>query len=422
MKVDIRDHGSPWRKLLVIEVPSEELERAFQDVVEEYRSRVQLPGFRKGHVPRNVIELQFGHSMEHEVLERAVKRSYESAVREQKLEPVTYPTIEKIEFARGKPLTYQAQIDVRPKVTPKDYLGLDVDSRETQVSDEDVDKALEDLRQRTAEWAPVERPAGESDAVLVNYVRLNAKGKPIRKTEQKDALVELGATGLLPEFRTNLIGTKAGDHRDFQVTYPADFGNEELRGRASTFSVDVQGVRERRVRPLDDEFAKEIAGMRDLAELKARVRLNLEGEARLKSQREQEESLVDQVIARNPMELPESMVAEYLEELVQRLRGEGREWSSEEEERFRTEYRPLAERRIKRDLLLDSIARAESVSVSDEDIDQALRGAAEGEDAPPETERVLRSPEHRERARAHLMERKVFALLREKARLKMAVA
>jgi len=422
LKVDIRDHGSPWRKLLVIEVPSDELERAFQDVVEEYRSRVQLPGFRKGHVPRNVIELQFGHSMEHEVLERAVKRSYESAVREQKLEPVTYPTIEKIEFARGKPLTYQAQIDVRPKVTPKDYLGLDVDSKETQVSDEDVDKALEELRQRTAEWAPVERVAGESDAVLVNYVRLNAKGKPIRKTEQKDALVELGASGLLPEFQANLRGTKAGDHRDFQVTYPADFGNEELRGRSSTFSVDVQGVRERRVRPLDDEFAKEIAGMRDLAELKARVRLNLEGEARLKAQREQEESLVDQVIARNPMDLPESMVVEYLEELVQRLRGEGREWSSEEEERFRTEYRPLAERRIKRDLLLDSIARAESVAVSDEDIDQALRGAAEGEGAPPETERVLRSPEHRERARAHLMERKVFALLREKARLKMAVA
>jgi len=406
----------------VIEVPSDELERAFQDVVEEYRSRVQLPGFRKGHVPRNVIELQFGHSMEHEVLERAVKRSYESVVREQKLEPVTYPTIEKIEFARGKPLTYQAQIDVRPKVTPKDYLGLDVDSKETQVSDEDVDKALEELRQRTAEWAPVERPAGDSDAVLVNYVRLNAKGKPIRKTEQKDALVELGASGLLPEFRTNLQGTQAGDHRDFQVTYPADFGNEELRGRSSTFSVDVQGVRERRVRPLDDEFAKEIAGMRDLAELKARVRLNLEGEARLTAQREQEESLVDQVIARNPMDLPESMVAEYLEELVQRLRGEGREWSSEEEERFRTEYRPLAERRIKRDLLLDSIARAESVTVSDEDIDQALRGAAEGEGAPPETERVLRSPEHRERARAHLMERKVFGLLREKARLKMAVA
>jgi trigger factor len=422
LKVDIRDHGSPWRKLLVIEVPPDELERAFQDVVEEYRSRVQLPGFRKGHAPRNVIELQFGHSMEHEVLERAVKRSYESAVREQKLEPVTYPTIEKIEFARGKPLTYQAQVDVKPHVKPKDYLGLDVDSKETQISDEDVDKALDELRQRTAEWAPVERVAGEGDAVLVNYVRLNAKGKPIRKTEQKDALVELGASGLLPEFRANLAGTKAGDHRDFQVTYPADFGNEELRGRSSTFSVDVQGVRERRVRPLDDEFAKEIAGMRDLAELRARVRLNLEGEARLKAQREQEESLVDQVIARNPMELPESMVVEYLEELVQRLKGEGREWSSEEEERFRKEYRPLAERRIKRDLLLDSIARAESVAVSEEDIDQALRGAAEGEGAPPETERVLRSPEHRERARAHLMERKVFALLREKARLKMAVA
>ncbi|HXF59221.1 MAG TPA: trigger factor [Candidatus Saccharimonadales bacterium] len=422
MKVDVRDHGSPWRKLLVIEVPSDELERALQDVIQEYRSRVQLPGFRKGHVPRNVIELQFGHSMEHEVLERVVKRSYESAVKEQKLIPVTYPTIEKVDYARGKPLTFEAQVDIRPSVTPKDYLGLDVDAKEVQISDEDLDKALDELRQRTADWAPVERPAAEGDAVLVDYVRLNAKGKPIRKTEQKDALVELGASGLLPEFRTNLLGTKPGDHRNFTVTYPQEFGNEELRGRSATFSVDVQGVRERRIRPLDDEFAKEIAGMRDLAELRARVRLNMEGEARVKAQREQEEALADQVIERNPMDLPESMVEEYLEELVQRLRGEGREWTSEEEDRFRKEYRPLAERRIKRDILLDSIARAETVTVTDEEIDQALRGAAEGEDAPPETERVLRSAEHRDRARAHLMERKVFALLREKARLKMAVA
>src|SRR6185295_15706713 len=140
------------------------------------------------------------------------------------------------------------------------YLGLDVDARETQIADEEVDKALEELRNRTAEWAPVERPAGAEDAVLVDYVRLNAKGKPIRKTEQKDALVELSASGLLPEFRTNLVGTKPGDHRNFQVTYPDTFGNEELRGRSATFSVDVQGVRERRIRPLDDEFAKEIAG------------------------------------------------------------------------------------------------------------------------------------------------------------------
>lgn len=422
MKVDIRDHGSPWRKLLVIEVPPDELERAFQDVVEEFRSRVQLPGFRKGHVPRNVIELQFGHSMEHEVLERVVKRSYESVVRDQKLEPISYPTIEKIEFARGKPLTYEAQVDIKPSVNPRDYLGLDVDAKETQVTDEEVDKTLDELRQRTAEWTPVDREAGDTDAVLVDYVRLNAKGKPIRKTEQKDALVELSASGLLPEFRTHLLGTKAGEHRSFQVSYPPEFGNEELRGRSATFSVVVQGVRERRIRPLDDEFAREIAGMRDLAELRARVRLNMEGEARVKAQREQEEALIDQVIARNPMELPESMVREYLEELLQRLKGEGREWTPEEEDRFRREYRPLAERRIKRDLLLDSIARAESVTVTDEDIDQALRGAAEGEDAPPETERVLRSAEHRDRARAHLTERKVFALLREKARLKMAVA
>ncbi len=422
MKVDVRDHGSPWRKLLTIEVPSDELESAFQSVVEEFRSRVELPGFRKGHVPRNVLELQFGHSMEHEVLERVVKRSYEVAVREQKLTPITYPTIEKIDFTRGKPLTYEAQVEVRPHVTPKDYLGLEVESKEIAVSDEDLNRALDELRGRTAEWVAVDRAAADNDAVLVDYVRLNAKGKPVRKSEQKDALVELGATGLLPEFQKNLIGVTAGDHRTFDVIYPAEFGNEELRGRTATFSVQVQGVRERRVRPLDDEFAREIAGMRDIAELRARVRLNMEGEARLKAQRELEEALVDQIIGRNPIELPDSMVREYLEELLQRLKGEGRDWTSEEEDRFRKEYRPMAERRIKRDLLIDAIALAESVKVTDEEIDGSLRGSADGESAPPETERLLRNPEHRERARAHLMERKAFALLREKARLKMAVA
>ena len=421
MKVTVRDQGGPWRKVLKIEVPSEDLDRAFNEVTEEFQMKTALPGFRKGHVPRNVLELQFGHSMEHEVLERVVKRSYEAALHQESLNPVSYPTIEKIDFSRGKPLTFEAQLEVRPQVTPKDYFELEVSGAEVKVSDEDVAKALEELRQRTAEWKPVDRVAGEGDAVLVDYARLNAKGKPIRKTEQKDALVEMGASGLLPEFQKNLMGTKEGDHRTFEVAYPADFGNEELRGRTATFSVQVRGVRERWVRPLDDDFSREIAGMRDLSELRARVRLNMEGEARLRAQRDQDEALVDQILDRNPLDLPESMVTEYLGELLQRLKTQGREWTLDDEDRFRREYRPMAERRIKRDLLLDAIARREAVQVSEEDIDGTLRGAAQGEVAPPETERLLRSAEHRERARAHLVERKVFGLLREKARLKMAV-
>jgi trigger factor len=421
LRVEIKERG-PWQKVLAIEVPPEELDRTFEDVVEEYRNRAVLPGFRRGKVPRNVLELQFGHSMEHEVLERVVKRSYERAIREQNLDPVTYPTIDKIDFQRGKALSYEAQVEIRPKVTPKDYFGLELAGTDAVVGDEDVDRALEDLRQRTSEWAPVEREAGAGDAVLVDYVRLNAKGRPVRRSEQKDALVELGAKGLLPEFQSNLVGTKAGDHRTFEVSYPADFGNEELRGRSATFSVQVQGVRERRVRPLDDEFATAIAGMRDLAELRSRVRLNLEGERRLRAHRDQEERLVDQLIERNPFDLPEGMVREYLDELLRRLKTEGTEWTPEEAERVRAEYRPTAERRIKRDLLLDAIAAIEAVTVAEEEIDETLKGAAEGDVPPPETERLLRSPEQRERARSHLTERKVFAMLREKARLKMAAA
>lgn len=421
MRVDVRDGESgAWQKVLAIEVPAEELAEDYAAILEDYQKRAVLPGFRKGRVPRNVLELQFGHSLEHEVLERAVKRSYERALREHKLEPVSFPAIEKIRFDKGKPLTYEAKVEIRPEVTPRDYFGLDVQPAEPAVGDEDVEKAIEDLRQRTAEWVPVEREAAPGDAVLVDYVRLNPKGKPIHRSQQKDALVELEAQGLLPEFREHLLGKKTGDHVDFPVTYPADFRNEELRGKSVSFSLDVKGVRERKLRPLDDAFASEVVGMSDLAELKARIRLNLEGEARLKAMRDQEEAMIDQILAKNPLVLPESMVREYLDELLQRLKDESRSWTAEEETRFRSEYRPLAERRIKRDLLIDAIIRAEGVSVGDEEIDQILRGSVEEGVPPQEAERMLRNPAQRERARAHLAERKLFALLREKARLKMA--
>jgi len=419
LRVDVRDSGTAaWEKVLTIEVPPEELDEDYNAILEDYRRRAVLPGFRKGHAPKNVLELQFGHSLEHEVLERAVKRSYERAMKEQDLHPISYPSIDKIRFDKGQPLSYEAKVEVRPSVTPKDYFGLEIENQEIAVPDEEVEKAIEELRQRAAEWTPVEREAAPGDAVVVDYRRLNAKGKPIHRSEQKDALVELDAQGLLPEFRDNLVGKKAGDRITFDVTYPEDFGNEELRGKKVTFSLEMNGVRERRVRPLDDAFATEVIGVKDLAELRARVRLNLEGEARMRSQRELEDKIVDQILARNPFDLPETMVREYLEELIQRLK-EGREWSPEDEERFRTEYRPMAERRIKRDLVLDAIIRAESIAITSEEVDELLRGAGRDQEPGPEVERMVRNPAQRERAASHLLERKLFALLREKARLKI---
>jgi trigger factor len=419
LKVEVRDSESGIsQKVLSIEVSPEELNEDYEAILEDYRRRAVLPGFRKGKVPRNVLELQFGHSLEHEVLERAVKRTYERAVKEHRIQPVSYPSIEKIRFDKGQPLSYEATVDVRPTITPKDYFELNVAPTEVTVGEDEVERAIEELRQRTADWGPVEREAQAGDAVLVDYIRLNAKGKPIHKSEQKDALVELDAQGLLPEFRENLLGKKGGEHLDFTVTYPEEFGNADLKGRTVTFSLDVKGVRERRIRPLDDAFASEVIGMRDLAELRARMRLNLEGEARLKARRDEEEAIVDQLLAKNPIALPETMVREYLEELLQRLKDD-REWTPEEEERFRTEYRPTAERRIKRDLLLDAIVRAESITVSEEEIDETLRGAI-GEETPgPEAERAMRNPAQRERAGSHLLERKLFQLLREKAQLKI---
>ena len=127
MRVDVRDsETAAWEKVLTIEVPPEELDEDYNAILEDYRRRAVLPGFRKGHAPKSVLELQFGHSLEHEVLERAVKRSYERAMKEQDLHPISYPSIDKIRFDKGKPLSYEAKVEVRPAVTPKDYFGLEI--------------------------------------------------------------------------------------------------------------------------------------------------------------------------------------------------------------------------------------------------------------------------------------------------------
>lgn len=420
MKVEVRDE-SAWRKVLSIEVAPEELKQDYDAALEDYRRKAVIPGFRKGKVPRTMLESQFGHSLEHDVLERAVRRAYQEAVKEKELEPVEYPAIDKISYEKGKPLSFEAAVDIRPVVTARDYEGLEMESTDSAVPDAEIDKAMEDLRQRAASWEKVEREAAEADAAVIDYVRLNAKGKPVHKSEQVDALVELGASGLLPEFKANLVGRKAGDAVRFEVAYPADFGNEELRGKSSTFSVQVKEVRERRMKELNDEFAGEVAGLGDMAELRARIRLNLEGEARMRLQRDQEEALVSQLLERNPLELPQSMIAGYLEEVSQRLKGEGEEWNEEQQAQFLVEYRPHAERRLKRDILLDAIVRAEGISVPEEEVDETLRGASEGSLPPPEMERLIRNAGQRERARVHLAERKVFALLRGKAKVKMAV-
>jgi trigger factor len=421
VKVDVREAG-PWRRVLAIEVPPEELRKDYDVALDEYGRKAALPGFRKGKAPRSMLEAQFGHSLEQEVLERAVRRSYQEAVREKGLDPVEFPAIDKISYEKGKPLSYEAAVDVRPEITPTNYAGLDLESRETAVSDDDVEKAIQELRERAASWERVDRPANAADALLVDYVRLNAKGKPVHKSEQTDALVELDAEGLLPEFKANLQARKAGDTVRFDVTYPGDFGNEELRGRTSAFRVQVKEVRERKVRDLDDAFAADVAGMRDLGELRARIRLNLEGEARMRLLRDQEEQLVNQLIERNPLDLPESMIEGYLHEVSQRLKGENQEWTEEQKSQFLTEYRPHAERRLKRDLLIDALARVEGVEIPEEEVDAALQHAAEGSVSPPELERLTRNAAQRERARSHLTERKVFALLREKAEVKMTVS
>ena len=294
------------------------------------------------------------------------------------------------------------------------------------MADGDVARVLEDLRQRAAEYPPAEAEAGEGSLVVVDYVAKGEDGQLLPDGKRHNYPLELGAAGLLPEFRAGLLGARAGESRTLNVPYAADFRNQDLAGKNVRYEMKIKEVREKKLPDLDDTFARERFGARDLEDLRSRIRLRLEGEEHLAARERLEAALVEEVVKRNEFTPPESMVEGILDRLSERAREEDKEVPDEEIARLRVAYRAAAERTVKRDLLWEAIARDEQLEVPQDELDAEIRrivesGAAEaaaGQRAPDEA--ALRSPRNLERIRGALLDRKVYEFLIQAAEVKTA--
>lgn len=402
------------KRVLEIEVPAEEVSRHTDDVVDEYRKNIALPGFRKGKVPRHLVKARIADSLQEEVLRRAIPAAYQQAVAEAEVHPAGEPQVKDLEFKDGEPLKFNVHIEVWPRFELAGYQELPLVREEYEITDEEVARQFDGLRESRATMDAVDRAAQATDVVAVDYWLVGASGE---RGELKQGLIELSAPGTPEPFNTALMTVKAGDDR--RVVLPASTHTTES-GEVHThpeqvFDVHVNEVREKRLPALDDVFANGVMGTENaggMAELTNRIRTHLEAEETRRSRQALEEALYDKLIAQSQFELPEGVIKSELDEIVARARKEHERLSDEDEAKLRGAYRPGIERSLRIELILAAAGRQENVKLEEEEVDAEIKRYAEREGkSVAEIKGRLRRTEAMDRLRNDMYKHKVIERL-----------
>ncbi len=376
MKTDFQDLNDT-RKQLHVEIPSDVVSAQIERVTRDYSRKARIPGFRPGKAPARVIKQRFKDQILHDVAHDLIPQAIDDALRERGVEAVDTPDVRDVNVEEGRALTFTASFDTLPPFELKDYSTLLLRRPSTAIEEEAVDHALQRLRDRAARYEPVEgRAVAEGDTLTVDLERSDPKGGP---GETRTGVgIELGAKANPPGFDEQLLGVEIGITKEFSVHFPADYAIGELAGTEVSYKVAVKEIRRRVLPELDDEFAKDLGQFETLAALRARVREDLEHEARHAAERDVRSELRKQLAAWLPFEVPPSLVEREvdrrLEEFARRLmeqnidpRQAGIDWSA-----FRESQRGAAREGVASAIVLEEVARRETVEVTDADLEREV--------------------------------------------------
>lgn len=421
MKVTVEEL-SPSKRVLHVELPPERVADRVEVTFREWGQKLQLPGFRRGRVPREIIRRRFESEVHDEVLRSLIPDSYQEALTQTSLEPISQPAVEDIHFHAGEPLTYRAVVEVKPPVTAKDYLGIGLEREKIEVTDQEVDRALEYLREDAAEYAPMEGwPALRDDLVVLDHEG-NLQGKPFKGGSGKNLTVALGHEGYLPGFTDQLTGMQKGESKHFHLDMPPDYPRKELAGRTVEFRVTVKEVKKRRVPELNDEFAKSVGDVETLGALRDKLRQQLIQRKTREQDGALKRALMEKLVQQHAIVVPEAMVereaAAVLEELAMTFRATGgrMEGLPDDPEVLKTQARETAARRVKESLLLEAVAKQEQLTVTDEEIGAEVNTLASlYRQEPAAVRRALEDPVRKAGLTGRLLERKALNFLLEHA-------
>lgn len=388
MNVTVENLG-PCKKLLRVELDVAAVDAAFDSVTKEYQRHAQLPGFRPGKAPRDLVVKSFGPRIEEEVKKKLIPDSYQKALEQEKIRAAVYPDIEEIQFGRGQTLQFAATVETQPEFELPEYKGLHVKRETVIVTDADVDKALNVLREQRTDYKDVTRPVAAGDIAVVNYTG-TCDGKPITETaptargltEQKAFWLRCEAGQFIPGFTEQLHGLNAGEKRTVNVDFPADFVSAQLVGKKGVYEVELVQVKERVLPELNDDFAKSF-GAESLEKLRAGIQQDLAADRNEKASRAVRDQLVQTLASKVNFDLPESIVLQTTRNVVYNIvqenqqRGIPKEAIEQQKDAIFANANASAKDRVKAMFLLNRIAEKEGIKVEQQEILERVQAMAQ---------------------------------------------
>jgi trigger factor len=383
---------SATRATLEIEIPAEEVEKAFSSVTRAYARRAAIPGFRKGKAPEAVVAKRFGDEIKGDVLEAVLPDALASAIEEKKLAVLGRPRVDELKWEPPGPIRFSAHLDLKPAVDPGDYRGLPVEDQAVEPEESEVAKVVDRIRESHAEFHPIEgRAAAPGDFAVADiegaFVEILAPGQNPRTFRDEKITLEIGHPDSMPEINDALRGALPGETRSFRKTFADDFPNDEFRGKTVDYRVTLAALKEKKLPALDDEFARAVSEGDTLDTLREKVRTRLRREKESERRRKFRRAILDALVSRREIPAPEVLVetetTAALRDYARYLAASGIDPEKEDWTRLSEEARPGAERRVREYLLLDAIAEREGLSVSETELEAEFKRAAQERDVEP---------------------------------------
>ena len=372
---------------LTIEVPAEELEKAIEAAYKKQKNQISVPGFRKGKVPRVMIEKMYGVGVFYEdAANTLMQQNYPSAVDESGVDIVSRPTVDVVQIEKGKPFIFTAEVAVKPEVTLGKYMGVTVTKIDTSVSEDEVNEALEQQRNNNARTISVtDRPVAVGDTAVIDFEGF-VDGVAFEGGKGENHPLEIGSHTFIDTFEDQLVGKNAGDEVEVDVTFPEQYQAADLAGKPATFKVKINEIKTKELPELDDEFAQDVSEFDTLAEYKESLKKNLEEKKENEAKRTKEDEAVQKIIDKSKMDIPEAMIdtqcETMIEEFAQRIAQSGLsmdqylQFSGLTVDGLKEQVRPEALSRIQASLVLEQIAKDENIEVSDEDVNAEIEKMA----------------------------------------------
>lgn len=373
---------------LTITVPAEEVENAIQKAYLKTKGKVNIPGFRKGKAPRQVIEKMYGVSIFYEdAVNDMIPDAYEDAANESGLEIVSQPEIDVVQIEKGKEFIFTAEVAVKPEVTLGKYKGIEVEKTEISVTDEEVQAELDKVREQNSRMVPVEdRPVADGDITTIDFEGF-VDGEAFEGGKGENYPLTIGSHAFIDNFEEQLIGVSIGEEVTVHVTFPEEYHAEELKGKPAQFKVTVKEIKSKELPELDDEFAQDASEFDTLEEFKEDTKKKLEEKKENEAKAKKEDAVIEKIIEDAKMDIPDPMIDTQARQMVRefagRLQQQGLsleqyfQFTGTNAEQFMAQAKPQAVKKIQSRLVLEAIAKEENIPVSDEDLEKELTAMAE---------------------------------------------